>query len=148
MLLVNFGVLAAFTVMYTYGVGMYFQLMNSITRSFIVVLNMTLRNSLFDDLTIFDGFTFILFIASYLMLISIVGVFLQIIFTDAVRNVFIEYDNHVLHSDSLTLSQRIQLVKTTVAKAYQSVKKFFAEQLEKMKSNRVETEASEPAPNA
>lgn len=140
--------LIAFTVMYTYGVGMYFELMNGVVKSFVVVLNMTLRNSLFDDLAIFDGFTFILFIASYLMLISIVGVFLQIIFTDAVRNVFIEYDNHVLHSDSLTLAQRIQLAKAAIVKAYDSVKKFFAEQMDKFKSNRVETETSDRPPNA
>ena len=91
-LLVNIGVITAFTVMYQYGVGMYFMEMNTFSKSFLVITNLTLRNSLFNDLSIFDSFTFFLFMASYLMLISIVGVFLQVIFTDTVRNVFIDSD--------------------------------------------------------
>jgi hypothetical protein len=105
-LLINIGVVTAFTVMYQYGIGMYFKEMSTFSKSFLVLTNFTLRNSLFDDLSIFDSFTFFLFMASYLMLISIVGVFLQVLFADAVRNVFIEDEKPVVYSSELSIKEK------------------------------------------
>lgn len=103
-LLINIGVVLAFTVMYCYGVGMYFEEMNTVPKAFLFLTNFTLRNSLFSDLGIFDGFTFVLFMASYLMLISIVGVFLQVMFADAVRNVFIEHTHPVTYTEGIKIA--------------------------------------------
>ena len=82
----------AFTIMYTYGVGMYQKELSSFFKTFLFLTIFTLRNSLFDDLDIFDNFTLMLFVSSYLILISIVGIFLQVLFSDTVRNVFMEAD--------------------------------------------------------
>ena len=49
--------------------------------------------------------------ASYLMLISIVGVFLQVLFADAVRNLFVEYETPVVYSSPWVTKERWASVK-------------------------------------
>lgn len=115
-LLINIGVVLAFTVMYCYAVGMYFKEMNTIPKTFLFLTNFTLRNSLFSDLAIFDGFTLMLFMASYLMLISIVGVFLQVMFADAVRNVLIEHQHPVTYSEGLKIRELWTTFKSSIIK--------------------------------
>lgn len=57
--LINMGVVTAFSVMYTYGVGIYQEELNTFFKTFLVLVIFTLRNSLFDDLDIFDNFTLV-----------------------------------------------------------------------------------------
>ena len=57
--LINLGVVTAFSVMYTYGVGMYQEELNNFFKTFLVLVIFTLRNSLFEDLDIFDNFTLV-----------------------------------------------------------------------------------------
>lgn len=120
-LLINIGVVLAFTIMYNFGMGMYFKETNTFSKSFLVLTNFTLRNSLFYDLQVFDGLNFALFMASYLMLISIVGVFLQVLFADAVRNVFIEHEQAVTYSEPWSIKEKWVKVKAGVAKLKQKI---------------------------
>jgi hypothetical protein len=115
-LLINIGVVLSFTIMYCYGIGMYFKETNTFAKSFLVLTNFTLRNSLFYNLEVFNGLNFALFMASYLMLISIVGVFLQVLFADAVRNVFIEHDQPVTYSEPWSIQEKWTELKEGVAK--------------------------------
>jgi len=121
-LLINIGVVFAFTIMYCYGTGMYFKESNTFPKAFLVLTNFTLRNSLFYDLEIFNGINFGLFMASYLMLISIVGVFLQVLFADAVKNVFIEHEQPVTYDEPWSLSARWAKFKVWVAETKQKLK--------------------------
>lgn len=57
--LINMGVVTAFSVMYTYGVGIYQEELNTFFKTFLVMVIFTLRNSVFDDLDIFDNFTLV-----------------------------------------------------------------------------------------
>lgn len=93
-LTINLGALLSFTVIFMYFLGPYVAEFNDFFKAFLALSIFTLRNNLFRDLQYFDLFTTIVFFISYVILITIVGCFLQVIFSDTVRNVFLLSDDN------------------------------------------------------
>jgi hypothetical protein len=58
-LLINVGVVTAFSIVYMYSLGMYQTELSSFFKSFLFLTVFILRNSLFDEIDIFDNFALV-----------------------------------------------------------------------------------------
>lgn len=107
-LTINLGALLSFTVIFMYFLGPYVAEFNDFFKAFLALSIFTLRNNLFKDLQYFDLFTTIVFFIAYVLLITIVGCFLQVIFSDTVRNVFLLSEQNIVegaNGSSLAIKQ-------------------------------------------
>lgn len=86
--------------------GIYSAEFNTFFKAFLSLNIFTLRNNLFRDLEHFDEFCTILFFCAYIILITIVGNFLQVLFSDTVRNVFLNNGQSIVPNQRVSYGEQ------------------------------------------
>lgn len=125
-LMLNFGAIAAFSTIFMYFLGPYSLTFTEFIKTFLVLTIFALQNNLFHNLENFDSFAMMIFFILYIVLIMVVSSFLQVIFTDVVRNIFVlSEDNFTDLATSYTFAEVKEFVSTKICckKANQGYKK-------------------------
>lgn len=97
-IMINIGFITAFAVPFLYTFGVHQEQMDTFLKNILVLSVFAIRSSLFGDFDDFDTFGQLLFLAAYVLLVSVVSVYLQVLFADIVRNVFIDSEKPVFYS--------------------------------------------------